>query len=73
MDDQDVYDSIGAVCIDCYLPYDLCNCPLDYVDEDEFCPTQDAVDLPLRVAQSICSHCDGVGWCLPNCITQANH
>lgn len=66
MDDQDVYDSIGAVCIDCGLPYDLCDCPLDYVDKDECCPTPRALDLaglcvcnPFFIGIGTCVRCGG--------------
>lgn len=55
MDDLDVYESIGRVCIDCHLPYDLCNCPPDYVEEDEYCPTKYVADSSKAVA--ICPHC----------------
>src|SRR3990172_6062039 len=33
-------------------------------------PTKRPVDLPYSPVQSVCPHCNGVGWCLPNCITQ---
>lgn len=40
---------------------------------DEAAEQSFAVDLPYVPDQSICPHCNGVCWCLPNCPTQANH